>query len=265
MSSEQIAAIILAAGASSRMGLAVNGQASGIKKEYQKLSSGVTVLETAVRVFASVPCIDKIVIAVCENTEARDVLPPDFLAEREACKPEIIFVSGGATRRASALNSLRVLPRYNPRYVLIHDGARPFVPVPLIESIITAVKKYNAVIPLLPITDTPKELGMTNVECGMWNEERRTENREQGRESGEQDAVFIKRHLRRANIGIAQTPQAFKFPEILYAHEKAVCMRDEEFTDDAEVWGRFCGQVAVIPGDPANRKITFKEDLISNN
>ncbi|MDR0375991.1 MAG: 2-C-methyl-D-erythritol 4-phosphate cytidylyltransferase, partial [Treponema sp.] len=33
------------------------------------------------------------------------------------------------------------------------------------------------------------------------------------------------------------------------------------YTDDAEVWGEFCGQVAVIRGSPANKKITFPQDL----
>jgi len=76
------------------------------------------------------------------------------------------------------------------------------------------------------------------------------------------NAVFIKTHLKRKNTGVAQTPQAFKFPEILDAHKKAANVETEEFTDDAEIWGRFCGQVAVIQGEPENKKITFPEDLI---
>jgi 2-C-methyl-D-erythritol 4-phosphate cytidylyltransferase len=130
--------------------------------------------------------------------------------------------------------------------VLIHDGARPWVSPSLIENIIEEVKKHGAVIPLLPITDTPKECDAPLREY---------------KQDGETQAVLITRHLKRANTGIAQTPQAFKFPEILRAHEKAAEVEDEEFTDDAEIWGRFCGSVAIIPGSPENRKITFPEDI----
>jgi len=220
------AAVICAAGASSRMG--------GIKKEFCKLENTPygTVLGNTVRTFAAVSLIETIVIAIPENTEteARAALPPEYLT---SIKPKIIFVNGGSTRQASVFNALSLLSEYNPRYVLIHDGARPWVSVSLIESIIEAVKKHGAVIPLIPLTDTPKE-------C---------------------EGIFIKRHLKRLNVGLAQTPQAFLFPEILHAHTQAAALKNEEFTDDAEVWGRFCGPVATISGEQENRKITFKEDL----
>jgi len=229
------AAVICAAGSSSRMG--------GIKKEYQKLDNAVTVLGSAVSAFAGVSSVEIIVIAVPENGEsaARDALPPECLS---AQRPKVLFVNGGKTRRASVLNALSFLSAYSPRYVLIHDGARPWVSPRLIEKILEEVKKHGAVIPLLPLTDTPKECD------APWEIQ----------PDGGTPAVFIKNHLKRANTGIAQTPQAFKFPEILRAHEKAALVQ-REFTDDAEIWGMFCGQVAVIPGSPDNRKITFPEDF----
>jgi len=219
-----IAVIILAAGSSSRM--------SGIKKEFYRLETGVSVLGNSVLTFASVPQVDTILIAVSQGAEntARESLPPCLL---ESHKPKIQFVTGGSSRRASVFNALSFLEDSNLCYVLIHDGARPWVSVPLIEKIIEAVEEYGVVIPLLPITDTPKE-------C---------------------DGMFVKNHLKRANVGIAQTPQAFKFTQIFEAHKKAAEV-NEDFTDDAEIWGRFIGKVAVIPGEAENRKITFKEDLI---
>ncbi|MCL1931010.1 MAG: 2-C-methyl-D-erythritol 4-phosphate cytidylyltransferase, partial [Treponema sp.] len=107
----------------------------------------------------------------------------------------------------------------------------------------------RAVIPLLPLTDTPKEIDSPPDETG---------------------AVMIKRHLKRALIGAAQTPQGFAFPEIFEAHraahQQAAAQGDdplhETFTDDAEVWAEFCGAVAAIPGEPENRKITFQEDFL---
>jgi 2-C-methyl-D-erythritol 4-phosphate cytidylyltransferase len=225
----EAAAVICAAGASARMG--------GVKKEYQKLKSGVTVLAQAVCAFAAVLQVEVIVIAVSKGQQetARAVLLPETLS---AQRPKILFVNGGESRRASVFNALSFLSQYNPCYVLIHDAARPWVTVSLINKTLEGAKKHGAVIPLLPLTDTPKEYSPD---------------------------FFITKHLKRANTGIAQTPQVFKFPEILYAHQKAAEASaeaaDEDFTDDAEIWGRFYGPVAVIPGDPENRKITFQGDI----
>jgi len=253
MDSGQIAAIILAAGSSSRMG--------GVKKEFAKLPNGETVLACSVRVFSSLA--ENIIIVVPQNCEAqaKDALPAEL---KENQNNKINFVKGADTRRGSTLNALRALLPFNPRYVLIHDGARPFISNEAAANLIDAVKKYGAVIPVLEITETPKELGIKNeelriknVECGIKNVGIRGENKEQ---TAKKEVVFIERHLKRVNIVTAQTPQCFKFPEILYAHEEAAKV-DEEFTDDAEIWGRFVGQVAAIPGDINNRKITFPQDL----
>lgn len=241
-----VAVVICAAGASSRMKTEGSG---GIKKEYQKLyasSESPTVLGAAAAAFREVPSVEIIVIAISKNTEdsARAALPPDFLT---ASKPKIFFVEGGQTRRASVYNALSFLAQYSPHYVLIHDGARPWVSSSLIMEIIKASEKHGAVIPMLALSDTPKE-------CNMPLPDRQP--------NGEAAPVFIKKHLRRASTGIAQTPQGFKFPEILYAHEKAAKIKNEEFTDDAEVWGRFYGDVAVIHGVRENRKITYPEDIV---
>jgi 2-C-methyl-D-erythritol 4-phosphate cytidylyltransferase len=226
MNTAPVAVIICAAGTSSRMG--------GKKKEYQKLdnSESITVLGASVNVFCAIPSVETIVITVPENgeTDAHAALPPLL-----SLKPEFTFVTGGKTRQVSVFNALSCLVAHKPQYVLIHDGARPWISLSLVNDILEAVKEHDAVIPLLPLTETPKEL--------------------------EPKTLFIKTHLKRTNTGVAQTPQCFKFPEILHAHIKAMETHDEEFTDDAEIWSRFCGKVAIVPGDPKNKKITFQEDL----
>jgi 2-C-methyl-D-erythritol 4-phosphate cytidylyltransferase len=256
-----IAAVICAAGSSSRMG--------GMKKEYRLLprpaganhdKEHLTVLGAALRAFASFTEISPIVITVPDEENAENTafacLPAEFhsseLRSSELCsreKDRLLFVRGGSTRRISVHNALKRLAAFNPAYVLIHDGARPWIKTDLIVRIIEAVIRHDAVIPGLPLTETPKELCAVNGSCTS---------------PGEPD--FIKRHLRRAEVCTAQTPQAFRFSEILSAHEKAAereAKENFEYTDDAEVWGEFIGQVAVIPGDPENRKITYPEDLMT--
>jgi 2-C-methyl-D-erythritol 4-phosphate cytidylyltransferase len=235
-----IAAVIAAAGSSSRMG--------GDKKEYRPLGAGLidgegkllSVLGGVVLAFASSPRIDLIVIVVPADGEtgeyaARCCLPSRLLYP--AAKPRIYFVPGGPSRRSSVHHGLSLLEAYQPRLVLIHDGARPWVNGDLIERTIDGAIKHGAVIPVMSLTETPKELGPEG---------------------------FILRHLRRSAVGAAQTPQGFAFPEILRAHEKAAereYAEGFEYTDDAEIWGEFCGPVASIPGSARNRKITFPGDL----
>jgi len=226
----------------------------GTKKEYRPLpgaGDNLTVLGAAVSAFAAVPAIRTIIIAVPADpatgeAAARKALPPPLLAGGSV--PPIHFVPGSATRRASVFNALSFLAAQDSAIncALIHDGARPFVSPALIQRVIDGVKEYRAVIPLMPLTETPKE---TNLPLN-------------GDYPG---LVLIERHLKRAVIGAAQTPQGFDFPAIFEAHRQAAAQDDfthETFTDDAEVWAAFCGTVAAIPGESENRKITFPEDLI---
>jgi 2-C-methyl-D-erythritol 4-phosphate cytidylyltransferase len=222
------------------------------KKEYLPLGGGypegggkpLTVLGASVLAFTAFPRIETIVIAVPARgeLEARKALPDYLLPSRVGEKPgepwpRILFVPGGSSRRLSVHHALSFLAAYKPGLVLIHDGARPWVSAPLISAVIAGTLSYGAAIPLLPLVETPKEI------------------------DGE---GFILRHLRRLGTGTAQTPQGFLFPEILRAHEKAAereLAEGCEYTDDAEVWGEFCGPVATLPGESGNRKITFPEDL----
>ena len=230
------------------------GKSAGEKKEYLPLPGApsglrLSVLGAAVSAFAAVPGIESIFIAVPNCPEkgeaaAREALPPHLLAENARVK--IHFVCGGKTRSASVYNALAQIGKLKagvPDYVLIHDGARPWISPALIQNILNAVKIHRAVIPLLPFTETPKEVDSPLV-------------------GGE--AVLVKQHLKRALAGVAQTPQAFAFSDILHAHDKAKRLEKQtgvEFTDDAEVWSALCGPVYAIAGDPRNRKITFAEDL----
>jgi 2-C-methyl-D-erythritol 4-phosphate cytidylyltransferase len=234
------AAVIAASGSSSRMALS-GGQA---KKEYLPLGPGyvdrrgtpLTVLGAAVSAFAGIGEIGFIVIAVPPKgeAEARAALPEELLASPA---PRLLFVPGGPSRRISVHHALSLLEAYGPSWVLIHDGARPWVSGALIHRVMEGAVKHSAAIPLLPLAETPKELD--------------------GR-------GFIRRHLRRSALGCAQTPQGFAFPGILRAHEGGAereLAESYEYTDDAELWGEFCGPVAAVPGERENRKITYPEDL----
>jgi len=231
----RLAVIICAAGSSARMG--------GVKKEYRFLpgnkneseaSSRVeTVLSSAVRAFVETGLFSLVVVASPPGGEsdARAALAAGILSPE--AQAQVVFIPGGPSRKTSVHNALRSLVPFSPDYVLIHDGARPWVDAALIRRVTDAVLSCGAVIPVMPLVETPKEIDAQGL---------------------------IVRHLRRANVVSAQTPQAFAFAGISAAHD---CAEDDgiEYTDDAEVWNAFTGPVHTVPGSAANRKITFPEDL----
>ena len=255
---KSFAVIICAAGSSLRMG--------GLKKEYCPLpGTGGSVLDRAVSAFAAFPRVSRIIVTVPYTPEtgeaaARRALRPDLLAGEQ---PKISFVTGGSTRRESVHNALAALAAYSPDYVLIHDGCRPFVSAGLIQRLMDAVQGHQAVIPLLPLTETPKEINIP-LDEDLFAQADSPAAAPTVEAAPETAAMpIVTRHMRRDLTGLAQTPQAFAFAEILAAHEQAAEQEraGHEYTDDAQVWGEFCGPVAVVPGSPENRKITFPNDL----
>jgi 2-C-methyl-D-erythritol 4-phosphate cytidylyltransferase len=217
---------------------------NGVKKEFLKLEgcfdvagNPLTVIGAAVSVFVLSKKVDAIVVAtpIKGGQKARDSIPSSLLGD-----VSVSFVEGGATRFASVHNALKALIPFKPDYVLVHDGARPWIRVELVNAVIDGTARYGAVVPLIPLVETPKEIEYVNGER------------------------FVRRHLRRSYVAAAQTPQGFRFAELLDAYEKASVVK-KEYTDDAEVWGEFCGPVAAIPGLNENKKITFPEDIFEKS
>jgi 2-C-methyl-D-erythritol 4-phosphate cytidylyltransferase len=245
----------------------MGGGPGALKKEYRPLpghfdgeGKPLTVLGAAVSAFAACAEIKTIVITTPPDADsgeaaARRALPAGLLRGEG---PELLFAPGGETRRASVHRALALLETRRPGYVLIHDGARPWVGPPLIRAVMAAALAYRAALPLLPLVETPKEIAAAGEGDAPGSDT----------PGGGDTPLFVKRHLRRSRVGLAQTPQAFAFPEILFAHQRAAereLAGGFEYTDDAEVWGEFYGPVAVTPGSPENRKITVPGDLVAGD
>lgn len=143
-------------------------------------------------------------------------------------------VPGGATRQASVRAGLRALAASAPEIVLIHDAARPFVSRDLISRAIEAASVTGAAVPGIAVADTIKEVDASGRVVGT---------------------------PVRANLRIAQTPQAFRFDSILAAHEKAAKEGRDDFTDDAALaeWAGLT--VTTFEGDALNMKLTTPEDF----
>ncbi len=139
-------------------------------------------------------------------------------------------VVGGKTRQESVrigLEALKLAER-----VLIHDAARPILPVHVIHSLVSALDEHLGAIPVLPVVDS---LAISDGGVMVGSADRQK--------------------LRRV-----QTPQAFRFQEILDAHRSW----SGQLTagDDAQVLAAVGGPIALIEGDERLSKLTFAEDFM---
>lgn len=219
---ERIAAIVLAAGAGKRMN-------STVHKQYMALA-GKPVLSYALKTF--------------EESEVTDIILVVGAGEIEYCRKEIVekfsigkvraIVEGGRERYHSVYAGLRAAEKAD--YVLIHDGARPFVTVDMISRSMDCVRKGQSCVVGMPVKDTIKVVGEDGV----------------AKESPE-----------RSTLWQIQTPQTFSYSLIKSAYEKVIASDDSTVTDDAMVLEKAIGQsVKVIEGSYRNLKITTPEDLI---
>ena len=234
------AVLITAAGSSQRF---------GEKKEYLPLNAGVnqytadthtTVLSASLSAFVEAGLFSYYVITVPQREieTAYSILASDtglqpFLRTQ---RDRLIIVEGGASRQASVYHGLRVLAEWAQDIdsVLVHDGARPWISAGLITAVLEATKKYGAAVPAISVTDTQKEVD----------------------ENGK-----IIRHLRRDRLAAIQTPQGFPFAQLLAAH-RAAENDGIVYTDDSEIYAKYCEPVYICPGSRKNKKITYREDLM---
>lgn len=212
-------ALIVAAGRGARAG-------GFIPKQYRPLR-GRTVLERAICAMLEAPQIEALRVVIH---------PDDAERYREAVAgiddPRLMPpVRGGATRAQSVANGLAQCTRET---VLIHDGARPLLPLDALARLIAALHEHQAATLALPVTDA------------LWHGA-------DGRALHPQP---------RAGLWRAQTPQGFRLADIRAAHAAAAGAEAETApADDVEI-ARAAGiEVALVEGSERNIKITRPEDF----
>ncbi len=171
-------------------------------------------------------------IAAFERHPAIDeiviVIAPEQEAEARAAVGDRFFVTGGATRRASVRNGLDAIG--SAARVLIHDAARPLLPATVIDRLLDALDDHAGAIPALPVADT---LARMDGALG---------------ETVSRDGLIR-----------VQTPQAFRFADVVAAHRD--WPDDREATDDAQIVRAAGHSVAVVQGDAVLEKITHPADF----
>ncbi|MFC8538226.1 2-C-methyl-D-erythritol 4-phosphate cytidylyltransferase [Streptomyces sp. NPDC057249] len=223
------AAVIPAAGRGVRLG-------PGAPKALRALG-GTPMLVHAVRAMAASRHVSLVVVvAPPEGTaEVRGLLDEYALPERT----DFLVVPGAGTRQESVKCGLDALPD-TISAVLVHDAARPLVPVDTVDAVVEAVRDgAPAVVPALPLADTVKE-----VEPGA---------------PGAPEPVLAT--PARARLRAVQTPQGFDRATLLRAHEQ-VAVGGEGATDDAGMVEQLGAPVVVVPGHEEAFKVTRPLDLV---
>ena len=225
MEKQKYAAIVLAAGSGKRMN-------SKVHKQYLIIQNR-PVLYYSLKAFED-SAVDEIVLVVGKG-------------EEEFCRKEIVdkygiskvkaIVEGGKERYHSVFEGLKQTS--DADYVLIHDGARPFVNQDIIRRCMQEVQKYQACVVGMPVKDTIKIAD------------------EEG---------YAKQTPDRKNVWMIQTPQTFSYALIYEAYEEMLKTEDTAITDDAMVLERIKGKKSkLIEGSYRNIKITTPEDLLIDN
>ncbi|WP_030221231.1 2-C-methyl-D-erythritol 4-phosphate cytidylyltransferase [Streptomyces bikiniensis] len=224
------AVVIPAAGRGVRLG-------PGAPKALRALS-GTPMLVHAVRAMAASRAVSLVVVVAPPDgaAEVKNLLDAHALPERTDYR----VVPGGETRQESVRLGLEALPE-GVTTVLVHDAARPLVPVDTVDAVIEAVRDGAvAVVPALPVADTVKEV-------------------EPAARPGDPEQVVATPV--RARLRAVQTPQGFDHDTLVNAHA-TVALTGEGATDDAGMVEMLGAPVVVVPGHEEAFKVTRPLDLV---
>lgn len=217
-------AILTAAGSGTRLGHA-------LPKALVPLA-GIPLVVRSAHALASSGVVRRIVVTA----------PPDALADVVAAVgpgPGLEVIAGGATRQASVAAALaRLADEPGDTVVLVHDAARPLVPVRVVRRVAGAVAMgHGAVVPVLAVADTIKRVGSDGA---------------------------VAETLDRRELRVVQTPQGFTLDVLRSAHASAAHRADDEAlaaTDDAGLVEADGGRVWAVAGHEDAMKITTPRDL----
>lgn len=220
---EKIAAVIVAGGSGKRMGTTV-------KKQFIQLRDK-EVLAHTIEAFNEVDEISEIIVVVGQEDVER--VREEIVARYQLSKVSKIVV-GGKERQDSVYNGL-IATSDEIEYVMIHDGARPFISKAVIQRAIEKTKQCKATIVAVPVKDTIKVIDI--------------------------ETETVEHTPKREKLWAVQTPQSFDKKLLLAAYENAH-QKGLQVTDDSMIVEAYGKKVHVVLGEYTNIKITTPEDLV---
>lgn len=211
--------VVVAAGSSERM---------GSDKMLMTLGAKPVIIRTLMA-FQKSPLVEDIVVV----TKREKIMAlADMIKLYDISKVSQV-ISGGATRMESSLAGVSAV-RKGAKLIAIHDGARPLVSQELIERVVREANQHISAVPVVPSTDTLKQIDKNGVITGS---------------------------VDRASVVRVQTPQVFDADIIKGALTKAV-QKHLPITDDCSAVDMMGFSTYTVEGDPGNIKLTLPEDMV---
>jgi 2-C-methyl-D-erythritol 4-phosphate cytidylyltransferase len=214
-SDDWLAAIVVAGG---------SGRRFGGDKLFASLS-GSPVLAWSLEAMANCPSVRSIVLVLSEENAQRG----RALVRRLGLEHVVTTCLGGPRRQDSVMRGVQAA--VGARWVAIHDAARPFVTVDLLERGAQVAREIGAAIAAVPVKDTIKVVAAPPL---------------------------VESTPPRAHLWAAQTPQIFQWEQL---SQVSLTHGGDGLTDEAELLERAGLPVAVYPGSYENLKITTPDDL----
>ena len=141
---------------------------------------------------------------------------------------DIKIIEGGKTRAESSNKALRFIKNYNVKNVMIHDAARPNFSLALLDKLYKKLKSNDCVIPAIQSPDSIKQKNLNMIT-----------------------------NLKRENIYLIQTPQAFNYKKLcVLQNDKSI-----KITDDASLFVKAGKKIKIIKGEFNNSKVTINSDI----
>lgn len=154
-------------------------------------------------------------------------------------KVEYLLADGGETRFHSVQHGLALIPDDAEGVVGVHDGVRPFPSIEVIARCYETARTAKAVIPVIPIVETVRELGSGESRIDTLNS---------------QPSKTVPRNRYR----LVQTPQTFDIQLLKAANRQPY---NDGFTDDASVVESYGHPITLVEGNRENIKITTPYDI----
>lgn len=229
MGKKKCAAIVLAAGQGKRM-------RAGVPKQYLPLN-GKPVLYYSLKAFQE-SFVDEIILVTAE--EEMEYCRTEIV-ERYGLNGKVSITAGGKERYHSVCHGIMAVNGCD--YLFIHDGARPFLTLEILERAYRCVMEYDACVVGMQVKDTIRIAGEDKIAVSTPD---------------------------RSCVWMMQTPQVFSFPlikeayRLLMKEEKSILERGIRITDDAMAVELMTGErVKLVEGSYENIKITTPEDLVT--
>jgi 2-C-methyl-D-erythritol 4-phosphate cytidylyltransferase / 2-C-methyl-D-erythritol 2,4-cyclodiphosphate synthase len=218
-------ALIVAAGSGVRTGFAV-------PKQYVLLNHKMVLTHT-IEKFLADKRFDGVQIVI--NPAHHDLYTQSINAISNDKILPVIF--GGHTRQESVFCGLTGIYDYNPDYVFIHDAARPFISSDIIDALFDALPEYDGAVPAVAVTDSLRYISPNGI---------------------------FENSVEREHLMAVQTPQAFDYKKILYAHRHAHTHHISHHTDDISVGLSQGLKIKSVSGQDKNMKLTYPSDFKSD-